>query len=67
MSFVYDFQTSVYNNNKTSFDYYFVIPEEYSFVSPPTHPSPYRKVKNINELSGFIAEWVMATTRDVPV
>lgn len=40
MSFVYDFQTSVYNNNKTSFDYYFVIPEEYSLVSLPPHTPP---------------------------
>lgn len=67
MSFVYDFQTSVYNNNKTSFDYYFVIPEEYSFVSLPPHTPPLTGKLRINELSGFIAEWVMATTRDVPV
>ena len=43
------------------------IPEESNFFFFVSSSSLFRFGKSQNEISGFIAEWVMATTRDVPV
>jgi hypothetical protein len=43
------------------------IPEESNFFFFVSSSSLFRFGESQNEISGFIAEWVMATTRDVPV